>query len=86
MGACGSERAHSRCGLTGPEHTDARCTILTRAVSAWNRPAVHCVRSLKRNILFPVGIGPNRHTLIGMTDAKRTAWIRAMRRRGKRAR
>jgi hypothetical protein len=55
-------------------------------VSAWNRPAVHCVRSLKRNILFPVGIGPNRHTLIGMTDAKRTAWIRAMRRRGKRAR
>lgn len=50
----------------------------------------HSLRSLKRSILSLVGIGPNRHTLIGMiegrSDSKRTAWIEAMRRLGKRAR
>jgi putative NADPH-quinone reductase len=50
----------------------------------------HSLRSLKRSILSLVGIGPNRHTLIGMIegmgDGKRAAWIEAMRRLGKRAR
>jgi putative NADPH-quinone reductase len=50
----------------------------------------HSLRSLKRSILSLVGIGPNRHTLIGMIegmgDGKRAAWIDAMRRLGKRAR
>jgi putative NADPH-quinone reductase len=50
----------------------------------------HSLRSLKRSILSLVGIGPNRHTLVGMIEGmshgKRTAWIEAMRRLGKRAR
>lgn len=50
----------------------------------------HSLRSLKRGILSLVGIGPNRHTLIGtiegMSDSKRTAWLEVMRRLGKRAR
>jgi putative NADPH-quinone reductase len=50
----------------------------------------HSLRSLKRSILSLVGIGPNRHTLIGMiegmNDGKRAAWIDAMRSLGKRAR
>jgi putative NADPH-quinone reductase len=50
----------------------------------------HSLKSLKRSILSLVGIGPNRHTLIGMiegmSDAKRTAWLDAMRILGKRAR
>ncbi|WP_312897032.1 NAD(P)H-dependent oxidoreductase [Microvirga soli] len=50
----------------------------------------HSLRSLKRSILSLVGIGPNRHTLIGMiegmSDRKRAAWIEALRRLGKRAR
>jgi len=50
----------------------------------------HGLRSLKRSILSLVGLGPNRHTLIGMiesmSDNKRTAWIDAIRRLGKRAR
>ena len=50
----------------------------------------HGLKSLKRSILSLVGIGPNRHTLIGMiegmSDGKRTAWIGVMRRLGKRAR
>ena len=50
----------------------------------------HSLKSLKRSILSLVGIGSNRHTLIGMiegmSDAKRSAWIEAMRRIGKRAR
>jgi putative NADPH-quinone reductase len=50
----------------------------------------HSFKSLKRSILSLVGIGPNRHTLIGMiegmSDAKRAAWLDAMRILGKRAR
>lgn len=50
----------------------------------------HSLKSLKRSILSLVGIGPNRHTLIGtiegMSDAKRMAWLDAMRRLGRRAR
>jgi len=50
----------------------------------------HGLRSLKRSILSMVGIGPNRHTLIGMiegmSDARRAAWIETMRRLGRRAR
>jgi putative NADPH-quinone reductase len=50
----------------------------------------HSLKSLKRSILSLVGIGPNRHSLIGMiegmSDDKRTAWIDALRRLGKRAR
>jgi len=43
----------------------------------------HSLRSLKRSILALVGIGPNRHTLVGrveaMSDAKRNEWLDAMR-------
>jgi len=50
----------------------------------------HSLKSLKRSILSLVGIGPNRHTLIGMIeglrDGKRAAWIDAMRHLGQRAR
>lgn len=50
----------------------------------------HSLKSLKRSILSLVGIGPNRHTLIGMIegvrDVKRKAWLDAMRRLGRRAR
>jgi len=50
----------------------------------------HSLKSLKRSILALVGVGPNRHTLIGtvegMSDAKRTAWLDAMRRLGGQAR
>ncbi|HEU6442523.1 MAG TPA: NAD(P)H-dependent oxidoreductase [Microvirga sp.] len=50
----------------------------------------HSLKSLKRSILSLVGIGPNRHTLIGriedMNDTKRRAWLAAMRQLGTRAR
>lgn len=50
----------------------------------------HSLKSLKRSILSLVGIGPNRHSIIGMiegiSDSKRTAWLDAMRSLGKRAR
>lgn len=50
----------------------------------------HSLRSLKRSILALVGIGPNRHTLIGMiesmSDARREAWLEKLRRLGTRAR
>jgi putative NADPH-quinone reductase len=50
----------------------------------------HSLKSLKRSILSLVGIGPNRHTLIGMIegmgDSKRAAWLGTMRSLGKRAR
>lgn len=50
----------------------------------------HSLRSLKRSILSLVGIGPNRHTLIGMiegmSDAKRKAWFDTVRMLGTRAR
>lgn len=50
----------------------------------------HSLKSLKRSILSLVGIGPNRHTLVGMiedmSDAKRKAWLAALRRLGTRAR
>lgn len=50
----------------------------------------HSLKSLKRSILSLVGLGPNRHTLIGliegMGDAKRTKWLDAMRDLGRRAR
>ncbi|MBJ6127472.1 NAD(P)H-dependent oxidoreductase [Microvirga splendida] len=50
----------------------------------------HSLKSLKRSILSLVGIGPNRHTLIGMiegmSDAKRKAWLGAIRRLGAKAR
>lgn len=50
----------------------------------------HSLRSLKRSILSLVGIGPNRHTLVGMiegmSDAKREAWLAAVHKLGTRAR
>jgi putative NADPH-quinone reductase len=50
----------------------------------------HSLKSLKRSILSLVGIGPNRHSIIGMIegmgDAKRTAWLNVMRSLGKKAR
>ncbi|WP_262268427.1 NAD(P)H-dependent oxidoreductase [Microvirga yunnanensis] len=50
----------------------------------------HGLKSLKRSILSLVGIGPNRHTLIGgiegMGGARRKAWLAAMRRLGAKAR
>ncbi|MFC4171985.1 NAD(P)H-dependent oxidoreductase [Microvirga sp. GCM10011540] len=50
----------------------------------------HSLRSLKRSILALVGIGPNRHTLIGavegMSEAKRKVWLERMRRLGAGAR
>ena len=50
----------------------------------------HSLRSLKRSILSLVGIGPNRHTLIGtiegMSDAKRKAWLAALHKLGTKAR
>jgi putative NADPH-quinone reductase len=49
----------------------------------------HSLKSLKRSILSLVGIGPNRHTLIGMiegmSDAKRKAWLETLRSLGRRA-
>lgn len=49
----------------------------------------HSLRSLKRSILGMVGIGPNRHTLIGsiesMNDAKRKSWLKAVGDLGRRA-
>ncbi|WP_262027863.1 NAD(P)H-dependent oxidoreductase [Microvirga sp. Mcv34] len=50
----------------------------------------HSLKSLKRSILSLVGIGPNRHTLVGtiegMSDGKRKSWIATLRDLGKRAR
>jgi len=50
----------------------------------------HSLRSLKRSILGLVGIGPNRHVLVGsvegMSDGKRRSYLDAMRRLGARAR
>lgn len=50
----------------------------------------HSLRSFKRSILALVGIGPNRHTLIGMVegmnDAKRKSWLDAVGALGRRAR
>ncbi|MBB3021101.1 putative NADPH-quinone reductase [Microvirga lupini] len=50
----------------------------------------HSLKSLKRSILSLVGIGPNRHTLIGMiegmSDTKRKAWLSAARHLGVRGR
>jgi putative NADPH-quinone reductase len=50
----------------------------------------HSLKSLKRSILSLVGIGPNRHILVGtvegMSDARRDAWLGAMRKLGTRAR
>ena len=50
----------------------------------------HSLKSLKRSILSLVGIGPNRHTLIGsiegMSDAKRKVWLSKVRQLGVRAR
>jgi putative NADPH-quinone reductase len=50
----------------------------------------HSLKSLKRSILALVGIGPNRHTLIGMIegmdDGKRRSHLEAMRSLGRRAR
>jgi putative NADPH-quinone reductase len=50
----------------------------------------HSLRSLERNILGFVGIGPNRHTLIGMVegigDAKRRTWLDRMRDLGRKGR
>ncbi|KAB0266875.1 NAD(P)H-dependent oxidoreductase [Microvirga brassicacearum] len=49
----------------------------------------HSLRSLKRSILSLVGIGPNRHTLIGMIekmgDAKRKLWLSTLCDLGKKA-
>jgi putative NADPH-quinone reductase len=50
----------------------------------------HSLKSLKRSILSLVGIGPNRHTLIGMiegmSDAKRKAWLTSVAELGRKAR
>lgn len=50
----------------------------------------HSLKSLKRSILSLVGVGPNRHTLIGMiegmSDAKRKAWLNSVAELGRRAR
>jgi putative NADPH-quinone reductase len=50
----------------------------------------HSLRSLKRSILSLIGIGPNRHTLVGMiegmNDAKREAWLAAVHKLGSKAR
>lgn len=50
----------------------------------------HSLKSLKRSILALVGIGPNRHTLIGMIegmdDGRRRSHLEAMRSLGRRAR
>jgi putative NADPH-quinone reductase len=50
----------------------------------------HSLKSLKRSILALVGIGPNRHTLIGliegMSDAKRQAWLERVDALGRKAR
>lgn len=50
----------------------------------------HSLKSLKRSILSLVGIGPNRHTLIGMvegmSDAKRKAWLASVAELGRKAR
>jgi putative NADPH-quinone reductase len=50
----------------------------------------HSLKSLKRSILSLVGIGPNRHTLIGtiegMSDAKRKSWLRTVGALGRNAR
>jgi putative NADPH-quinone reductase len=50
----------------------------------------HSLRSLKRSILSLVGIGPNRHTLIGMiegmSDSKRQSWLGAIAELGRKAR
>ena len=49
----------------------------------------HSLKSLKRSILSLVGIGPNRHTLIGMiegmNDTKRKAWLGTLHDLGRRA-
>ena len=49
----------------------------------------HSLRSLKRSILALIGIGTNRHTLVGMiegmNDAKREAWLAAVHKLGTRA-
>jgi putative NADPH-quinone reductase len=48
------------------------------------------LRALERNILAFVGIGPNRHTVIGMVEGmsaeKRTGWLEEMRKLGRAAR
>lgn len=50
----------------------------------------HSLRSLKRSVLSMVGIGPNRHTLIGsiegMSGARRKAWLNAVSGLGQKAR
>jgi putative NADPH-quinone reductase len=50
----------------------------------------HSLKSLKRSILSLVGVGPNRHTLIGMiegmSDAKRKAWLTSVAELGRKAR
>lgn len=50
----------------------------------------HSLKSLKRSILSLVGVGPNRHTLIGMIegmgDAKRKAWLASVAELGRKAR
>jgi putative NADPH-quinone reductase len=50
----------------------------------------HSLKSLKRSILGLVGIGPNRHTLVGtiegMSDAKRKSWLGTVSKLGQKAR
>ncbi len=49
----------------------------------------HSLRSLKRSILSLIGIGPNRHTLVGMiegmSDAKCDAWLATVHKLGTKA-
>jgi putative NADPH-quinone reductase len=61
-------------------HASLRLSLVFRA---------HSLRSLKRSILALVGIGPNRHTLIGqiegMSDLRRRNHLETMHDLGKRA-
>jgi len=70
----------------------------TRIVITMGMPAfvyrwyfgAHSLKSLKRNILSFAGLGPNRHMLIGMIEgmgeAKRQAWLDAVKELGRRGR
>ena len=88
----GGAKAGSRGWKTALKGRSSRIVItmgMPAFVYRWYFGA-HSLKSFKRNILSLVGIGPNRHTLIGMiegmSDGKRAAWIVAMRSLGQKAR
>lgn len=64
--------------------------VVTMGMPAWIYRWVfgaHSLKSLTRNVLHFVGLGPIRHTLIGLVEgknaAKRTKWLERMRRMGR---